>query len=958
MGSPPANAYAPGTVLTVGSHKAMINKYLSQGGFAHVYTVSIDPPFENGSSKEQIACLKRVLVPNKATLNILRAEVDAMKRLRGKPYIVKYIDSHAARSPANDGTYEVFLLMEYCSNNGLIDFLNTRLQNRLSESEVLEIMYQTCIAVSQVHFLNPPLIHRDIKIENILITKDHQYRLCDFGSSCPPLRPPRNTQELQIIQNDILRYTTPQYRSPEMIDFSRGIPVDEKSDIWALGVFCYKICYYTTPFERSGDRGILKSEYSLPSFPVYSPRLQHLIRVLLTNDARQRPDIYMVLEEICKMKGAPMSHEIHDQYVLYKQQKHQEKLLQQQQFLSNQLTANVPSNVPKPQMETQTPLSKSTNSLSSMVTSSMTGASMVMPVAGAPLTSSNYKKTFYDDKLAKSNVSLKSGKSEHSFISGNSLKSVATSSSSKSNISNINKNSKDPFANLIPFKSDNSLPPSLNEIAAASHDSSKSNVFSNGSLLSSAVTFPKTDIKTTFLNDNGLVEEPKSKPKPVPVPSKVHNTASSTSNMSAGAKSVASTTGLLSNLPTKSKNGTTTPKFVVSEEKKIVLSPLVSSREKAAPINPPRPSASPLKKPYIDADLSFEVIDVDMNGLSLENSNKNVQSLNHSKNEEIKYVSESRKASSASHSNSKLNLQNMTGSSMHGYRSSSKSGLNKLTHSFTGKFRSASNSSAASLTSTNNKQISRNNTGKLSISSSIFGDTLVKRMSSTDIDGSEDELISDLAMNEFKDVDYVKKPLSSSLSIKLPNVASSVQRRMNMLLSSKAQDKITKTATGYGKYTDDAELSEYNGSPDLHRANTFSNPPTPIITSKRNSLDLKRSFSTKGSKFLHSIPGVHSNNNYISASTTTGGSSKGLKLFSYRDNIASQKIITEEDAPSVRTKLQLPKPKVPKPVPQKTSSKISGLEASSTATAKKVPPPVPKKPAHLTSPKHKTKHEQ
>lgn len=297
--NPPPGAFPPGTRLKVGSHDVVIKGYISQGGFAHVYVVHSNP----ADGDTDIACLKRVLVPDKIHLNLLRAEVDAMKRLKGHPNIVKYIDSHAARVPDGNGAYEVLLLMEYCSGNGLIDFMNARLREKLTETEVLKIMYDITYGLACMHYLQPALIHRDLKIENVLISADGTYKLCDFGSAAPTLRPPKTQQEFHILQDDIQRNTTAQYRSPEMIDIYRGFPIDEKSDIWALGVFLYKLCYYTTPFEREGQLAILHSRFQFPSKPAYSDRLKRIISVCLSEDPRNRPNVYQVLKEVCSMRG-------------------------------------------------------------------------------------------------------------------------------------------------------------------------------------------------------------------------------------------------------------------------------------------------------------------------------------------------------------------------------------------------------------------------------------------------------------------------------------------------------------------------------------------------------------------------------------------------------------------------------------------------------------------------------
>lgn len=312
--APPANMYQPGAVLTVGSHKAIVKKYFSEGGFAHVYQVEISPK-ENGTN---VACLKRVAVPDKQSLNNLRAEVDSMKRLCGKRHIVSYIDSHAARMTDGSNGYEVFVLMELCENKGLIDFMNTRLQNRLTEVEILRIMGEVTEGVCDMHALTPALIHRDIKIENVLISGNGDYKLCDFGSASMVLRPPRNSEEFSILQNDVLKNTTPQYRSPEMLDLYRGLPIDEKSDVWALGVFLYKLCYYTTPFEAKGEFAILHAQFEFPTRPVYSDRLKNLISVLLREDPRRRPNAYQTLEEVCKMRDIPVPIE---DYVKTKQAK-------------------------------------------------------------------------------------------------------------------------------------------------------------------------------------------------------------------------------------------------------------------------------------------------------------------------------------------------------------------------------------------------------------------------------------------------------------------------------------------------------------------------------------------------------------------------------------------------------------------------------------------------------------
>ncbi|RYC63239.1 hypothetical protein CHU98_g2967 [Xylaria longipes] len=280
----PAGTFVPGTKIQVGEHRVVIQRYLSEGGFAHVYLVKLPRPLDG----TDLAVLKRVAVPDKETLRAMRTEVETMKRLKGHRHIVTYLDSHA--SELKGGGYEVFLLMEYCDGAGLIDFMNTRLQHRLTEPEILNIFSDIAEGVACMHYLKPPLLHRDLKVENVLITMQgskRMFKLCDFGSAAPPKSAPQTVVECRLVDEDIQKHTTMQYRSPEMVDVYRKQPIDEKSDIWALGVLLYKLCYYTTPFEDQGQLAILNASYRFPSYPVFSDRLKQLI----------------VLRESCVMQG-------------------------------------------------------------------------------------------------------------------------------------------------------------------------------------------------------------------------------------------------------------------------------------------------------------------------------------------------------------------------------------------------------------------------------------------------------------------------------------------------------------------------------------------------------------------------------------------------------------------------------------------------------------------------------
>jgi AP2-associated kinase len=235
-------------------------------------------------------------------LTEVKKEVDIMRILKGHPNVVHLID--AAWHRTSTGAYEVFILMEFCSGGGIIDMMNRRLRERLTEADILQIFVDVCEGVAAMHNLRPALLHRDLKVENILQSSDTLFKLCDFGSSSPvAARLPANTQEIRALEADLNRHTTLQYRAPEMVDPYLRRPIDEKSDVWALGVLLYKLCYYTTPFEEHGPLAILNVQYKIPPYPAYSAQMNSLIGSMLLEHGAQRPAVFEILNVVHRMRG-------------------------------------------------------------------------------------------------------------------------------------------------------------------------------------------------------------------------------------------------------------------------------------------------------------------------------------------------------------------------------------------------------------------------------------------------------------------------------------------------------------------------------------------------------------------------------------------------------------------------------------------------------------------------------
>jgi AP2-associated kinase len=78
--------------------------------------------------------------------------------------------------------HEVLILLELYTGGRVIDMMNARLKTGFPEEEVLRIFTDVCQAVARLHHRTKPIIHRDLKVENILRDSHGNYLLCDYGS--------------------------------------------------------------------------------------------------------------------------------------------------------------------------------------------------------------------------------------------------------------------------------------------------------------------------------------------------------------------------------------------------------------------------------------------------------------------------------------------------------------------------------------------------------------------------------------------------------------------------------------------------------------------------------------------------------------------------------------------------------------------------------------------------------
>ncbi|XP_027524814.1 AP2-associated protein kinase 1 isoform X4 [Corapipo altera] len=280
--SGPGSGYI-GRVFSIGRHQVTVDEVLAEGGFAIVFLVRTS----NG-----VKCaLKRMYVNNEYDLQVCKREIQIMRDLSGHKNIVGYIDS-SINSVSSGDVWEVLILMDFCRGGQVVNLMNQRLQTGFSESEVLQIFCDTCEAVARLHQCKTPIIHRDLKVENILLHDRGHYVLCDFGSATNKFQNPQ-TEGVNAVEEEIKKYTTLSYRAPEMVNLYSGKLITTKADIWALGCLLYKLCYFTLPFGES-QVAICDGTFTIPDNSRHSQDMHCLIRYMLEPDPDKRPDIYQV----------------------------------------------------------------------------------------------------------------------------------------------------------------------------------------------------------------------------------------------------------------------------------------------------------------------------------------------------------------------------------------------------------------------------------------------------------------------------------------------------------------------------------------------------------------------------------------------------------------------------------------------------------------------------------------
>ncbi|KAK8895083.1 hypothetical protein M9Y10_023525 [Tritrichomonas musculus] len=193
------------------------------------------------------------------------------------PYIVEYEESFQERG-------NLYIIMGYADGGDLAKKIESRGNRLFTEDEILHDFIEVALAIKYIH--DRKICHRDLKGQNIFLTKDGTIKLGDFGIS-------------KILEHTFqacrTQIGTPFYLSPEIC---QGRNYNTKTDIWSLGCILYELCTLKHAFNAPNMKQLMMNIIQARYTPVpsqYSQDLRSLVDRMLTKEPEKRPTINQIL---------------------------------------------------------------------------------------------------------------------------------------------------------------------------------------------------------------------------------------------------------------------------------------------------------------------------------------------------------------------------------------------------------------------------------------------------------------------------------------------------------------------------------------------------------------------------------------------------------------------------------------------------------------------------------------
>ena len=183
---------------------------------------------------------------------------------------------HANYLGVNAEDRRPYLVMPYCPDGSVSQYAGN-----MSEDDIWRFIHDVAAGLAYLHAQNPPIIHQDIKPDNILILKNGDYVITDFGIS-KQLRQSLRKSAMSLNSAGAISYMGPER-------FSKNFQAVKASDIWSLGAAIFELVTGDVPFCGMGG-SLQKQGAEMPELPdSYSERLNLVCTSCMAKETWNRP---------------------------------------------------------------------------------------------------------------------------------------------------------------------------------------------------------------------------------------------------------------------------------------------------------------------------------------------------------------------------------------------------------------------------------------------------------------------------------------------------------------------------------------------------------------------------------------------------------------------------------------------------------------------------------------------
>ena len=242
---------------------------LGEGTYSKVKHATWQKPGEGTPVKVALKIINKKTAPKDFLEKFLPREIEIMKKVK-HPNLIRLYELFQISN-------KLYFTLEWGGHGDLLQYI--RLRGPINENETRRFFQEMCSGVDYMH--TNDIIHRDLKCENVLLTKKNLVKIADFGFA-------------RVIKPDDVSKTycgSAAYAAPELL---QGIPYKGPvADIWSLGVILYIMSCSSMPFRDTNIKTLVRDQREPLHIPsrvasTINPSLRDLLGKVLNFDLYKR----------------------------------------------------------------------------------------------------------------------------------------------------------------------------------------------------------------------------------------------------------------------------------------------------------------------------------------------------------------------------------------------------------------------------------------------------------------------------------------------------------------------------------------------------------------------------------------------------------------------------------------------------------------------------------------------